>query len=233
MTAESIAPPIVGAGIRPRLLRDGQLKHLLALRFAIVNVAAVALLGAAYAQGWVTRVFDGDTTGLSMAIFLTFVVGFAMSIAKAWRISVELDHVADFAPGPNTLAGEYLASIAGRDSGARTIIASVLQERIAGRIATVRQFANSLVLLGLVGTVLGFIIALSGVDPKTVGNVEAVAPMVGELIRGMSIALHTTLIGAVLSLWLTVSYHILAGGALKLVTQLVSRGEANAPAWSS
>ena len=233
MTAESIAPPIVGAGIRPRLLRDGQLKHLLALRFAIVNVAAVALLGAAYAQGWVTRVFDGDTTGLSMAIFLTFVVGFAMSIAKAWRISVELDHVADFAPGRiRWPASIWRRSPAATPARARSLPRSC-QERIAGRIATVRQFANSLVLLGLVGTVLGFIIALSGVDPKTVGNVEAVAPMVGELIRGMSIALHTTLIGAVLSLWLTVSYHILAGGALKLVTQLVSRGEANAPAWSS
>ena len=44
----------------------------------------------------------------------------------------------------------------------------------------------------------------------------------------MSVALYTTLVGAVLSLWLTINYHILSSGAVRLATDLVALGEANA-----
>jgi hypothetical protein len=38
--------------------------------------------------------------------------------------------------------------------------------------------------------VIGFIIALSGVDPATAGDVNAIGPMVSALIGGMSVALY-------------------------------------------
>ena len=59
-------------------------------------------------------------------------------------------------------------------------------------------------------------------------DINRIAPMVSELVRGMSVALYTTLVGAVFSLWLTVNYQLLASGAVKLVTGLVRLGEADA-----
>jgi hypothetical protein len=56
--------------------------------------------------------------------------------------------------------------------------------------------------LGLIGTVLGFIIALSGVDPEQAQNLAATKAMVATLIIGMSTALYTTLLGAPANLWL-------------------------------
>ena len=53
--------------------------------------------------------------------------------------------------------------------------------------------ANTLVILGLIGTVIGFIIALSGVDGSVSSNPEEVSKMVSTLIQGMSVALYTTL----------------------------------------
>jgi len=50
--------------------------------------------------------------------------------------------------------------------------------RLLDDIAIVRHVAESLVFLGLVGTVVGFIIALSGVDPSRVASIDSVAPMV-------------------------------------------------------
>ena len=70
--------------------------------------------------------------------------------------------------------------------------------KVSNRIAFVNYKANSLVFLGLVGTVIGFVVALSGVDPGTIGIAKAVGPLVANLIQGMSIALYTTLVGAVL-----------------------------------
>ena len=55
--------------------------------------------------------------------------------------------------------------------------------------------AYTMVTLGMVGTVYGFWIALSGVDANDVGDVNNIGPMVGSLIEGMGIALWTTLSG--------------------------------------
>ena len=72
--------------------------------------------------------------------------------------------------------------------------------QLSSQITIVRHMANSLVFLGLVGTVIGFIVALFGVDSKSVSSASTAGPMVTKLILGMSIALYTTLVGAVLYL---------------------------------
>ena len=203
-------------------------RYLLVLQFAVFNLAAFALLGAAGVQGWLATIVEADSTGLSVVIFAVFLASLAVCDGKIWTISTELNCVRNFDPCRRSSAATYLAEVAGRESGSRAITGSALRVRTASRIAVVRHVANSLVLLGLIGIVLGFIIALSGVDPNVVADVNAVAPMVADLIRGMSVALYTTLAGAVLNLWLTVNYHMLTSGATKLVTSLVALGEANA-----
>ncbi len=203
-------------------------RYLLVFRFALFNMAAFALLGAAHLQGWLAIVLEADTTGLSVAIAAVFLGGLAICARKIWRISVELNHVRNFDPRSGSWAARYLAEVAGREAGSRAITASALRVRLANRIAVVRHIANSLVLLGLIGTVIGFVIALSGVDAETAGDVRNITPMVTHLLAGMSVALYTTLVGAVLNLWLTVNYHILTGGTVKLLGGLIALGEAHA-----
>ena len=45
--------------------------------------------------------------------------------------------------------------------------------------------------------------------------------MVSTMIAGLSTALYTTLVGAVLNVWLMINYRILAGGTVKLITALI------------
>ncbi len=204
-------------------------RGLLILRFAIANIAGFSLLGAFYLNGFVAAVRAGDSTGLSIAIFVAFLAGNLLCALRIWRVSAELDGInGDADLRQDSWTAEYLAAVDGREASSRGLLVSALQSKISARIVVVRHVANSLVLLGLIGTVIGFIIALSGVDPETVADVDKIAPMVGELIRGMSVALYTTLVGAIFSLWLTVNYQILAGGAVTLVAAIVRRGEAHA-----
>ncbi|MBT7941887.1 MAG: hypothetical protein HN719_00870 [Alphaproteobacteria bacterium] len=105
-----------------------------------------------------------------------------------------------------------------------------LRLKLTDGIVVVRQVANSLVLLGLIGTVIGFIIALSGVDPETATQVESVAAMVSTLINGMSVAMNTTLVGAVMYVWLSVNYGILTTGTVDLLVQIIGLGEDRARA---
>lgn len=59
---------------------------------------------------------------------------------------------------------------------------------------------------------------------------ENVSGMVATLISGMSIALHTTLVGAVLYVWLTLNYRILVSGTVDLIAATVELGERRAGA---
>jgi len=145
-----------------------------------------------------------------------------------WQTSRDLNLIKDLDPLKPSRARTYISQLRGHAAGSRTLLASTLRLKLSHRISIVRNFANSLVILGLIGTVIGFIIALSGVDPENASNINAVAPMVSTLVDGMSTALYTTLIGAVLNIWLMTNYHVLTTGTVKLITGLVELGETHA-----
>ena len=196
-------------------------RYLLVLRFALFNVVAFGLVAAVHLQGWLAGALVGYTGWLSAGIFGVFLFGLALCGVRVWRVSRELNDLRAGTPRRGSRAARYLDAAAGRDPQDRTLNANVLRMRIANYIGVVRHTANSLVFLGLVGTVIGFIIALSAVDPENSVSVDNVAAMVATLIQGMSIALYTTLLGAVLHLWLLVNYRMLATGAMHLFNAIV------------
>ncbi|MFK7858335.1 MAG: MotA/TolQ/ExbB proton channel family protein [Granulosicoccus sp.] len=185
----------------------------LLFRFLLLNILAFALLSAAAWEGYVEKIVSADQTRLSVAIFIVFMVGFLISCWRAWQINREID---DLSQGISKSSLILTTSIGS------------LRLKLTQRIASVRHIANTLVLLGLIGTVLGFIIALSGVDPDTASDVNSIAPMVTVLIQGMSTALYTTLIGSVLNVWLTANYQLLAGGTVQLMSLWLDNTEDNA-----
>jgi hypothetical protein len=207
-----------------------RLKFLLLMRFTLLNVIGFGVLGVAYMHGLVDMVLVSDRTHLSATIFVVFMVGLAFCAQKVWQTSRDLNLIKEFDPLKPSRARAYLAQLRGHAVDSRTLLASTLRLKLSHRIGIVRHFANSLVILGLIGTVIGFIIALSGVDPENASNINAVTPMVSTLVEGMSTALYTTLVGAVLNVWLMTNYHVLATGTVKLITSLVELGEANARA---
>ena len=200
-------------------------RYLLFVRFALVNIVAVAVLAAVYLQGWLDAVLDAHLVELSAVIFLVFLYGLVLCGAKVWRHSVELNDLKSGTPAPDSRAAKYLARTGAAGPESRAIHVTALRLRLTDRIVVVRNIANALVLLGLIGTVIGFIIALSGIDPEAATRVENVAAMISTLINGMSVALNTTLVGAVLYVWLIVGYGILTTGAVDLMTAIIDKGE--------
>lgn len=200
--------------------------YLLLLRFALLNILGAALLGAAWLNGLLTPVFSADSTGLVILIAVTFLAGLALCGRRILQTSIELNAVRNEQPRQGSRVRAHLDRALATDAQGRANLAAALKLKLATRIAPVRHIANSLVLLGLIGTVLGFIIALSGVDPDLAADIGAVGPMVSTLIEGMAVALYTTLAGSVLSVWLMINYRLLESGVVHLLTQVVERGEA-------
>jgi hypothetical protein len=205
-------------------------RYLLLLRFILANAIALALVGAAAGQGWIGQVIAADEGGLCRAIAAVFLVGLVWSGQQAVQLSRGLNELQRFARIPGARAPAYLESIAACAAESRALLASSLRLRLATRIAPIRHVANSLVLLGLIGTVIGFIIALSGVRPEVVSDVSAIGPMVSTLITGMSVALYTTLVGSLLNVWLMVNVRLLESGTVKLLTATIELGERHARA---
>jgi hypothetical protein len=198
------------------LTRDDPIaqRYLLLLRFILANVLALALLGAAAGQGWVGALLAADQGGMCRAIVAVFLVGLVWSAQRALELSRALNAIKRLQACHEAPVPEYLRLGEGRDAQSRTL--------------PIRQIANSLVLLGLIGTVIGFIIALAGVRPDVVSDVNSIGPMVSTLISGMSVALYTTLVGSLLNLWLMVNVRLLEGGTVKLLTATVELGERHA-----
>lgn len=206
-------------------------RYLLFVRFALLNIVATALLVAAYLQGWLDGVISAYLMELSVAIFLIFLYGLVLCGSKIWRHSVELNDVKSGTPDLQSRVGKYLSLSQGTNAEGRSIQASALRLRLrlrlklTDRIVVVRDIANTLIFFGLIGTVIGFIIALSGVDPAAADRVENLSAMVSTLINGMSVALYTTLVGAVLYVWLIINYRILVSGTVDLISATLELGE--------
>jgi hypothetical protein len=203
-------------------------RYLLMLRFVLFNLAAFALLGVAYVHGFVDMVVAADRTYLSVVIGLVFLVGLGLCARKVWQTSRELNRVRQ--PGAVARSGVVrdLERLQVRDPESRGNLMGALRLTLSHRISIVRHIANSLVLLGLIGTVLGFIIALSGVDAAHASDIKAITPMISTLISGMSTALYTTLVGAILNVWLMANHHLLTSGTVKLIASLMESAEAHA-----
>ena len=200
-------------------------RHLLVLRFALFNIVAAGLLAAVFMQGWLDGAMSGYTAWLTFGIGAVFVFGLLLCAQRVWRTNDELNAATQADPPDQSRVGRYLAKVAGRPAESRNISANLLHNRLGNRITIVRQTADSLVFLGLVGTVIGFIVALSGVDPQASAQLDEVATMVATLVAGMSIALYTTLVGAVLHVWLMVNHRLLATGTSNLFNAIVELGE--------
>jgi biopolymer transport protein ExbB/TolQ len=198
-------------------------RWLLMLRFLLTNLVGFALLGAAWATGMLEPVVN-EPSGLCLVIFALFLIGLVKATEKGWMLSHELNALSDPRLAESRVA-EHLARLARASAGGRANLATSLRLKLVQRIGIVRHIASTLVILGLIGTVVGFVMALSGVDPATASDVAAIGPMVSALIAGMAVALYTTLTGSVLNVWLMLNYRLLEDGAVHLLTRCIEIGE--------
>ena len=213
---------------RPAESRADPHAYRLILRFALLNIVAVALLLACEANGLVSRAIDADSTSFVFVIVVVFVVGLALALQRVVWTSRELNQARQSEPDEESRAATHVKRTAGKNADSRQTLAQALRLELSQNITIIRHLASSLVFLGLIGTVLGFIIALSGVDPDLAGETENIAPMVSALIAGMSTALVTTLVGGLLNIWLMANYQLLTTGTVRLINTIVELGESRA-----
>jgi len=185
-------------------------RYLFLARFVLFNFAAAAGLAVSVYQGyWRGVVPEGDEGLLVWIVAGIVAAGLWFSCHRAWwlaRLFDDRDRAREALYGGCDAIDRPGTALRGAEA------------KLTARIAVVRWYASAAVLCGLIGTVIGFMIALSGVDPERIGDVTTATGMVATLIRGLGVALGTTLVGSLGGLWLIVNYAMLAGAAARLFT---------------
>ena len=202
-----------------------QYKYLLILRYSLINLVGLVFLFVLITQGYVSKAVKADITNMVIVILALFSVGFILAAYRTFWLSRELNYSYLKVLPPNSIAKDFLQNSKKLDASSRNNLASSLRIKLSSKINYIKFMANTLVILGLIGTVIGFIIALSGVDGSVSSNPEEVSKMVSTLIQGMSVALYTTLVGSICSVWLNICYQIMSTGANNLLSKIIELGE--------
>jgi len=100
------------------------------------------------------------------------------------------------------------------------LLLEVLTERLMTRYAFGHWAADMLLKLGLLGTILGFIMMLSPVGELTDFDPNVLQQLLGQMSGGMAVALYTTIAGLVTSTLLGLQYEMLDTAASRLVDKI-------------
>ena len=189
-------------------------------RFAFLNLFGFAGLVLLEINGWISQIYNGDPSKITVVIFLLFLIGFFLTAFRVNKLTKELNNVRT---GKSDRLKQYWDLFERRGEA---VASQVTQIRLYSKIQWIKRIASSLVALGLIGTVFGAITFLLGVDVGALGDVDRIGSAFAIVLSGMGIALYTTLVGAVLNLWLSFNFGIVENGTSDLIAALMDHDPA-------
>jgi len=185
-------------------------------------------------RGLVTLALDADKSYISYVILGLYLLASGHWLWLAYTLTAERRRFASLeselaandgeinnqTPSEEGLLGEFLANLKKKKDGDPSALLTAFGDELANRHA-LGQFASDVLLkLGLLGTIVGFILML-----LPVGEIEQFDPslmqkLLSSMSGGMAVALYTTLAGLITSTLLKLQYHILDASAAELATRL-------------
>ena len=227
--------------LRTRALARVDSEHLLLLKglllWAVIGVAFLA----AWHYGLLQRVWIDDATGLSVAITLVFLAIAARGSWHVLKLSRALNHVADVRraivgaavdadrPGhdpalPEGCVTDYILTLntKAKMGGRRSVIdQSLLLDAFEADLRRGHELgwfvADLLLSLGLLGTVIGFILMLGPISNLDASDQGAIRAALAAMGGGMAVALYTTLAGLIGGMLLKVQGFLLDSAVHELV----------------
>jgi hypothetical protein len=176
--------------------------------------AGLALFVAWWMQtrGLWQQLVDGDPSGISLGITALAV------LTTLWcgRRCAQLQQEA----GPGSA---WRAEAAAAWARAPEVAAQLIAERCHGPHETAWWFASAAIKLGLLGTVVGFIVMAAQIGAVASFEFDQIQSLLKQMTGGMAIALYTTLVGLVANLWLGLQLMLMDRVADRLAADLLAR----------
>lgn len=160
--------------------------------------------------GWRALV-EGDPSGISLATVLLAVVVTGWCGQRCWTLQTMA------LPG-----SDWRRAYAREHRRSPEVATQLLGERSHGPHETAWWFAAATIKLGLLGTVVGFIVMASRIGQMPSFEIEQVQTLLKQMTQGMAIALYTTLVGLIANLWLGLQLMLLDRLADRLAADILA-----------
>lgn len=163
------------------------------------------------ARGLWRAIVDGDPSGISVGIALL------SALVTLWcglRARMLAKQAAASSPWRRQHAAERAHDAA--------LAPQLLADRTHGPHETAWWFASATLKLGLLGTVVGFIVMASQIGATASFELDQIQTLLKQMTTGMAIALYTTLVGLIGNLWLGLQLMLLDRLADRLAADILA-----------
>lgn len=175
------------------------MKYKTTAQVLVINTIFMIFMYVFWVNNWLATAIAADPTMIVIAISIITVIGMGMSLYNAIKIDGELNDITSF----STYSDETLKAV------------------LSTRLSSLVLMSNTVVNLGLMGTLIGFIIGLSGVTPDTLVSFQGVSTGVAQLIMGLSTAFYTTLAGSIANIVLEINVMYINKGMTNLYIEVM------------
>ncbi|MEM0909550.1 MAG: MotA/TolQ/ExbB proton channel family protein [Pseudomonadota bacterium] len=186
-------------------------------------------------------VIASDVTRICALVLLIFILTSVHCGYRSWFIAHQFMALSTLQSGlkitsghinkrledyPESLAKQYLVATRNLDSESdATQQGELLVEGIRGSHKVGWFIVGVLIKLGLLGTVIGFVMMLGTVSDLDTLDISGVKQLMQQMTKGMGIAMNTTMVGLISSILLGLQYLLLDRSADKFVVATIELGQ--------
>ncbi|MDA1075444.1 MAG: MotA/TolQ/ExbB proton channel family protein [Proteobacteria bacterium] len=181
-------------------------------------------------KGLLTLALTSDRSYISYVIFVIYLIATLHWLWLARGLSIERRHFYGLESqfeqgGPHTpvqigLLGRFFGNLNAKKDNDPAALLSAFNDELLNRHALGHFLSDVLLKLGLLGTIVGFILMLLPVGELKEFDPSLMQRLLSSMSGGMAVALYTTLAGLVTSTLLKVQYHVLDTSAVQLCNRL-------------
>ena len=187
----------------------------------------------AWDTGLLPTMLAGDNTRLSIIILVVFILACLHCLDRSIFLSRQFNFLHTYSSSESIYENpeaspirEYLQQTSSRlslieNEQDSSLLTEVLAEKISGQHQIGWFITGALIKLGLLGTVIGFMLMLGSLDSIKSMDLEQIQTLMQTMTQGMKIALNTTLLGLGSSLLLGIQYLYLDRRADQIVAQTI------------
>lgn len=170
----------------------------------VFNTIILMICYMAWLQGYVTMAIAADPTHIIFIITTIVAITIGLSIKHAITIDQELFDISESVKKHKPYTPQ------------------TLRDRFALRYSFAEYAANLSVGLGLLATVIGYIVSFSGFSVDTVTSVANLVYAIVPALAGMGIAFYATLFGLAAAVWIETNILIVHRAIIKLYDRMIN-----------
>lgn len=197
------------------------------LHWCLLTSISLVLIAISWDMGVLVNVLSSDMTRISLVIVVVHGAGTLYAGFRCWWLSVQVESMFDCTPDwQDSVVQTFFRQSPRLDfpekgDEIQSLTAEVLAERLRGNHQIGWFITGSVVKLGLLGTVVGFILMLRSVSGIEQLDTSDIQQLMQQMTLGMGVAMNTTLVGLIASLHLGIQFLMLDRAADRLIADAV------------